>query len=183
MTDYSWNRGGFRFKQIDANVAGEALTKLHERNGALKPQVVVSEARKKNSPLHEAFEWDDKLAANTFRLDQAREMIRALSICVECPEGAPRIVHAFVHVPAAEDEDPKYLTIAALKAQPADYARALNYMLVMLEKLEQAVVQLREAASAVGVSKRKVTEVQRKGTEFREAVMALETFPDAPKTP
>lgn len=41
----------------------EHLQSLADRHGRLTPEIVVSDARKKDSPLNGYFEWDIKKAA------------------------------------------------------------------------------------------------------------------------
>ena len=53
---------------------------LHDRDdGNLTPEALVADARNKKSPLHDAFEWDDGIAAQHWRLEQARALIRAMT--------------------------------------------------------------------------------------------------------
>lgn len=47
-----------------------------EHGGLLNPEVVVQEAINPTSPLHDYFEWDDGLASDQWRLQQARQLIR-----------------------------------------------------------------------------------------------------------
>lgn len=79
----------------------KALEKLADRNGGeLSAEVVVSEARKSRSPLHDAFEWNDARAAEEFRLEQARRLIRTCFVVVRDevePDKSVR-VRAFEHV-------------------------------------------------------------------------------------
>lgn len=56
---------------------------LESRAGRLLPQDVLNAARNPESPIHECFEWNDCLAAESFRLDQARDLIRRVRIEVE----------------------------------------------------------------------------------------------------
>lgn len=44
------------------------------------PQDVVDAAKAKSHPLHRHFEWDDKVAANAHRVDQARALIRIVRV-------------------------------------------------------------------------------------------------------
>lgn len=68
-------------KDADPQVIGEALATLSTKaGGPLTPQAVVAFAADPKSPLHRHFEWDDKIAADKFRQDQAREMIRLIRI-------------------------------------------------------------------------------------------------------
>lgn len=65
----------------DPQAIGEALEKIAEANqGHLKPEAVVEAAKDEQHPLHPHFEWNDARAANAFRLDQARMIIRSISI-------------------------------------------------------------------------------------------------------
>lgn len=43
----------------------------------LTPEMLLDAARDEDHPLHASFEWDDGVAANKWRLEQAGRMIRA----------------------------------------------------------------------------------------------------------
>lgn len=59
---------------------GEALAKIAAANdGRLEPQKIV-DAAKTDKKLHPHFEWSDKKAANSWRLDQARELVRCIHV-------------------------------------------------------------------------------------------------------
>ena len=45
-------------------------------NNLLKAGDVIQVARMERSPLHPYFEWDDSIAGQKYRLEQARELIR-----------------------------------------------------------------------------------------------------------
>lgn len=85
-----------------ANGVGQHLEQLRERfKGELTPKDVIDDAKNHNSPLHAYFEWDDGEAAEQWRLQQARSLIRAVvAVYVDDAEPARR-VQAFVHVPEA----------------------------------------------------------------------------------
>ena len=74
--------GGFKnFADADAQVIGENLGKITARSGGrLKPDAVVREASKRSHPLHRYFEWSDSIAAQAYRLDQARALISSIEI-------------------------------------------------------------------------------------------------------
>lgn len=68
-------------KNADPQVIGEALTKISAAtNGKLTPSAVVEAARNRRHPLHRFFEWDDTAAAEKWRQDQARGLIRCVRI-------------------------------------------------------------------------------------------------------
>lgn len=51
--------------------------------GKLRPKAVVDTARDPAHPLHKQFEWDDSVAAEKHRLDQARNLIRVAVTVLE----------------------------------------------------------------------------------------------------
>lgn len=57
-----------------------ALTEIYQARGELTPQIVVDEARPKNAPLHDRFEWNDKLAGEAYRRVQAQALIRTVKL-------------------------------------------------------------------------------------------------------
>ena len=78
MSAYSYEFGVQRVYKVDANVFGEMLESM-ERNGAeITPRSVLDIAKNPDSPIHDDFEWDDTVAAEKYRLEQARRMIVCL---------------------------------------------------------------------------------------------------------
>lgn len=51
------------------------LQKIVDAGAALTPKGVLESARKKSSPLHKYFEWEDSKAAEKYRLEQAYRLI------------------------------------------------------------------------------------------------------------
>jgi hypothetical protein len=56
------------------------LNKIYQRDKVIKPEVVLKEARAKDAPLHKYFEWDDKKAAEEYRLIQAINFRKATNL-------------------------------------------------------------------------------------------------------
>ena len=50
------------------------------RNGRLMPEHIVEAARERGHILHRHFEWSDEKAAQAFRLDQARSLVRSIHV-------------------------------------------------------------------------------------------------------
>jgi hypothetical protein len=69
MQNVSWKIPKYK---ADANLAYEEISKLEN----ITPQNVVNLARSENSVLHNDFEWDDAIAGEKYRNEQARQMIR-----------------------------------------------------------------------------------------------------------
>lgn len=82
-----------------AQVVGEHVMALASRLGrpfdAITPDDVVEDARSPESPLHRYFQWDDRLAASSFRRAQARMLLS--SIRYRVVEDEPRRI-GFVNV-------------------------------------------------------------------------------------
>ncbi|MDD7813642.1 hypothetical protein PP713_13820 [Mycobacterium sp. CSUR Q5927] len=57
-----------------------ALTEIYQSRGELTPQIVVDEARPKGAPLHDRFEWNDKVAGEAYRRVQAQQLIRTVKL-------------------------------------------------------------------------------------------------------
>lgn len=74
---YEW-MAGFR-SSVKAQEAGEIMRRLAD-DGELTPGRLVDEARPESSPLHKGFEWNDELAAEKYRRQQATTMIRSIVV-------------------------------------------------------------------------------------------------------
>ena len=60
-----------------------ACEDIENRDGIITPQALVEEARPISSPIHNQFNWDDEEAAEQYRLWQARELIKKVTITFE----------------------------------------------------------------------------------------------------
>lgn len=74
----------------------DELIAIREREGLLTPQVVLDTARDPNHPLHNRFEWDDSVAAERYRLEQAHKLIVKVKIRIISDDPAADItIRAF----------------------------------------------------------------------------------------
>jgi|TARA_Y100000310_G_scaffold238070_1_gene241409 hypothetical protein len=71
------------------------LQAIYSEHGKLTPAIVLDQARDEAHPLHSRFEWDDEVAAERFRTDQAHELIRSVRITYSNTEGVQRDIRAF----------------------------------------------------------------------------------------
>lgn len=82
---------------LSAETIGTELEKIRREKGEFRPQDVVDAAKSDSHPLHRAFEWNDDIAAEKYRLEQARAIIRSVVLVdVKTPEA--KGVRAFVSI-------------------------------------------------------------------------------------
>lgn len=99
--------------QADPQAIGEALEEIKTRTGGeLRAKDVLDAARDKKHVLHKHFEWDDKVAADRYRLDQARSIIRVIRVWDEGDAEEP--VRAFLSV--AADKGTVYRSVEDVKS-------------------------------------------------------------------
>jgi hypothetical protein len=70
---------------VDAQTAGSELDRIRRRDGTIRPDVVVDEARPEEAPLHPAFEWRDPVAAEQWREHQASTLIKIVRVVPAAP--------------------------------------------------------------------------------------------------
>ena len=91
--NYRWRKSAR--SRGDVQAVGVVLERLRKQNkGELTAEIVLKEAKKKKSPLHASFEWNDTEAARIYRMNQARNLIRDIEITI--PEG--KTSHLYVLV-------------------------------------------------------------------------------------
>lgn len=76
----------------------ELLLAVRAKHGRLTPELVVKDATDPDHPLHQEFEWDDRVAAGKYRRVQARELIRSVRVSYAAADGRPTEIRAFQSV-------------------------------------------------------------------------------------
>lgn len=90
---------GARLKVPNVQAVGEAIEEIERRNGSVTPARVVKAARRRTSPLHPIFDWDDKTAAESYRIEQAQILMRSIVVDVVVRPGeAKTTTRAFVSI-------------------------------------------------------------------------------------
>lgn len=75
-------KDGSRLSKADFEVVRREVISLSQRPEGLQPKDLLERARPTTSPLHKFFEWDDREAAEKYRLEQARKLIYTVTIRV-----------------------------------------------------------------------------------------------------
>lgn len=136
-------RSGNRYS-VGADVAGVELARIQQAYGAVTPATVVDEARPEEAPLHPVFEWDDSVAAEHYRVWQARRLIKSVEVIVEDDKREP----VYVHVPKRVESDAGgYQPVSVVVNRPDMYALALADLTRRVRAAQEAVEALQRAAS------------------------------------
>jgi hypothetical protein len=92
------------------------LEAIYLHRGKLTPEMVVDTARPKKHPLHARFEWDDKIAGEAHRRQQAHDLITSVKVVFACGEKAEK-VRAF-HAVRGTEEEYVYMPAEKIAADP-----------------------------------------------------------------
>lgn len=122
-------REGSVFSNKDAQKIGPVIYELSQQGG-VTARDVVDAARSVNSPLHPYFEWNDKIAADEFRLWRARDMMGSIKIKFTEPDDPGEIKEArafqVTRVAPHESEPRKYRTFEVLHGDTAFAAQMME---------------------------------------------------------
>ena len=138
---YTWRDHARR--AIPAQAAGEGVEAIRVKHGHVTADLVVSAAKSKRSPLHNAFEWDDSAAAHEYRLSQARHLIRHVVVTMEVG-GEERNVRAFVALNAPEEKGRDYQAISVVLGDKELRQQALDRALGDMEAFERRYNEFEE---------------------------------------
>jgi hypothetical protein len=130
----------------------EVAQQLYDEHGAVRSEDLVEAARPKESPAHKAFEWNDTKAGHEYRLIQARQWIRRVTIIHE--EKPVQLVHVPRITspvdPGADVEDTgkggEYKPAEVIVHQPDEFSRALDEALTKLHAARRSVDHLQRIA-------------------------------------
>lgn len=144
---------GSRFQpgaHADAKAVGEHLEFLRQQcKGELTPKDVLDDARNDNSPLHSFFEWSDSEAAEAFRLQQARGLIRSVVAIYTSADKPALRTKMFVHVPEAGT--PHYRETSHAMSQTKTRTLVLQRAWNELQSWRRRYADLKEFADLIDV--------------------------------
>lgn len=121
MITAKWKQGfGSLYKTADANKVAQEIIGIGE---SATPQQILDKARSKKTELHKCFEWDDTVAAEKWRLQQARFIVCHLVIEEEeVPTERPEVRMFYKTEPA---HDSGYKQTRIIMAKEDDYKALL----------------------------------------------------------
>ena len=159
-------------KDADPQKIGEAVARIKQQTtGRCNSKTILEAARNKANYLHRFIEWNNALAAEKYRLDQIRELVRCIDVVDDdVQEGKP--MPAFISLieragrgyhTAREVIDSVDLQNAALRQAEADlsaYERRLEQFKDICDAIRVAreLIAARRAKSEKSANRRKQRE-------------------------
>lgn len=123
---------------VPAQVVGEALEKIEERDGSIAPGSLINEARPEYSELHPLFEWNDKVAAELHRRRQESESVRSVrTIVMDQDSGEKLTPPAFVSVTVRETDSRGYVSSAKAMSDEEYRSQVLTEALAQIAALKR----------------------------------------------
>jgi len=95
MKQYKWKTtwGGFK-PNVPIEVAVREFETIEDTYGKLTAKNLLKHSEDPKSPLHDMFEWNNSIAANRYRLEQAGKLINSVDIIV-VSDGETREIGAY----------------------------------------------------------------------------------------
>ena len=143
---------GSRLSEEQAQRYGESISKLVELgDGRVSPKVIVDDARNSSSPLHDFFVWDNDLAAEKYRLEQASYLLRSIQVTVKHDDTKTEI-RAFHNVVVKITDDVSertYIQIDRALNEEELYQQILEQAMKTLENWKRKYQQYKEFADVI----------------------------------
>ena len=131
---YVWSSVGFK---ADANNVGHELEEL-ERTTSLTNEEVLKYAKShQNSELHKCFEWDDKIAGEKFRMQQATNLLCSISIVYEDNNNNVEKTRVYVSTRVKENEKRTFKKITDVLDNDEEYKALLSKASNELDSCQQ----------------------------------------------
>jgi len=144
----AWQFTNGRSWPVDAQETGDELERIREENGGqLRPEGVVDAARDPQSLLHPCFEWDDAVAGEKYRREQASNLIRSIRVLLirSDENGEEKLpVRAFINVIPEGSDTRVYLPRALVASTPTLYNQAVNDAISYLRAAEVRLAEFRD---------------------------------------
>lgn len=142
---------GEKFRGLEAQTVGEELERIRQLYDGLPTERVVEAAKRRSSPLHNAFTWNDAVAAHNHRMDEARDLIRCVLVR-KTPDS--EAIHAFIHVrlkneDAGENQsttEQYYQAVHVIATRPNEYDAAIRDSAARLVSAQRSLEELQRLA-------------------------------------
>ena len=112
-------KDGTGFFKADANKVAREIAAIGDN---VTPEQIVEKAKRKNTELHKCFEWDDKIAAEKWRIQTARLIVCQLVVKDENRDPSKPEVRIFVN----NDKKEGYKKLEIVLKNPDEYQKLLE---------------------------------------------------------
>jgi hypothetical protein len=128
-----------------------------------KPQDIVKEAASPKSFFHKFFEWDDKKAADSYRIAQARMLIASVKVVIhdDDPEDMRR-ARAFYSLPRKGNSPRGYYDVETIRSDGRLQARLLDQVDKELLQIVDRHIAVKAIAPIIAEARRKLAEERAK---------------------
>lgn len=155
---------GAQFSDEDAQATGEYLEQTLGPDAGCSAELFVELAKPKRSPIHHLIQWDDAIAAQEYRLGQARHVLNHIAVVIS--NGKERETRAFQNVVVITDQGAERTYMPAhmvwktpeLSSQVIDQAR--RYLRIFTERFRE----YEQLAGAIGYVEKALQEMEADGS-------------------
>ena len=128
--------------KADAEIVGREIRSLGD---SVTAEMILDKARDENTELHKCFEWDDSVAAEKYRINQAGGIIRNLVIQVSDDPGEERTIRVLHKA----NEEHVYKPVGAIVRNINEYANLLERAKMELSSFKKKYSCLAELSEII----------------------------------
>lgn len=159
-------REGYSRVAIPIEVVADVIERLKRENGGMvTAKQVVDYARPADSPIHDHFEWDDAEAAERYREDQARNLIRCYYVIPDLGPDQPED-RRIANVRVVEDDRRGYISTDRAIAKEDLKAQVFRDTIRLLNGLRARLANFKDAERAIALIEQAEVELT-KGAEHK----------------
>ena len=133
-----------------ASIAGAVFEELAETVG-LTPKNLVDASREESAPLHKEFEWDDSIAAEKYRENQAGHMIRSITIETQSAEPDSKSIEIRAFFPVGAEEYEHITVISSDDEKKANLLQQALRELSWFKKKYECLCELHQLIEAIDI--------------------------------
>lgn len=151
----------------------KVVNDIYSKSGQVRPSDLLKAAKEKNSPAHDAFEWNDKKAGHQYRLIQARFWIRRVEIIVDKqPERLIHVPHVAVDEEGVNSSEGYYKPMSVVIENADEFELARRETLNRLNAAKAAFETLKKAASKSKSGEKRNLSKADKGFQMVESALS-----------
>lgn len=144
-----------KFGDKEAAKVAEQLLRVEKQFGSITPKVLVSVAADPKNYLNKYFTWNDAIAADAYRMWEARKLIASVYVTTEDGDGEATVpVRAFVNIRMESEEEgegiePAYVSMKQTVNRQDYQSQVLQYANQQLKAWRQRFGNFKEFFSVV----------------------------------